>query len=164
MGAPTACENNNVPDVSYNGSTESVAPNTFIVSSRINWVPYFELIIKSVQNGEKIPTDYTGTIETGSVVLTDLGKIAPAAGTQEKMDAVKAEIQAGTRKIFDTSTFTVNGEKVTSYMADVDTDADYTPDTEVVTDGYFAESGSEFRSAPYFDLQIDGISLLDTAY
>ena len=65
MGAPTACENAGVPDVSYNGSTESVAPNTFIVSSRINWVPYFELIIKAVQNGEKIPTDYTGTIETG---------------------------------------------------------------------------------------------------
>ena len=66
--------------------------------------------------------------------------------------------------VFDTTTFTVNGEALTSYMADVDTDPEYTADTEVITDGYFAESGSEFRSAPYFDLQIDGISLLDTAY
>ena len=49
---------------------------------------------------------------------------------------------------------------ITSYMADVDTDAAYTGDTEVIKDGYFAES--EFRSAPYFDLQIDGINLLDT--
>ena len=64
--------------------------------------------------------------------------------------------------MFDTSTFTVNGETVTSYMADVDTDADYTPDTEVVSDGYFHES--EYRSAPYFDLRIDGITLLDEAY
>ena len=47
-------------------------------------------------------------------------------------------------------------------MADVDTDAAYTPDTNVIADGYFHES--EFRSAPYFDLQIDGIELLDTAF
>ncbi|SDJ60850.1 basic membrane protein A [Lachnospiraceae bacterium G41] len=164
MGAPTACENAGVPDVSYNGSTESVAPNTFIVSSRINWVPYFELIIKAVQNGEKIPTDYTGTIETGSVVLTDLGKIAPAEGTQAKMDAVKAEIQSGQRKIFDTSAFTVGGSPVTSYMADVDTDPAYEGDHEVISNGAFNESADGFRSAPYFDLRIDGITLLDESY
>ena len=60
------------------------------------------------------------------------------------------------------TTFTVKGENLTSYMADVDTDADYTPDTEVVHDGYFAES--EFRSAPYFDLEIDGITRLDVNF
>ena len=49
-------------------------------------------------------------------------------------------------------------------MADVDTDADYTPDHEVIVDGYFNESGDAFRSAPYFDVQIDGITLLDTAF
>ena len=47
-------------------------------------------------------------------------------------------------------------------MADVDTDADYTPDTEAIVDGYLAES--TFRSAPYFQLQIDGITLLDQAF
>ena len=40
--------------------------------------------------------------------------------------------------------------------------ADYTPDTEVVENGAFQES--KFRSAPYFDLRIDGITLLDEAY
>ena len=164
MGAPTACENAGVPNVSYNGSTESVAPNTFIVSSRINWVPYFEMIIEAAQKGEVIPTDYSGTIETGSVVLTEVGKIAPADGTQAKIDAVKAEIEAGTRKVFDTTTFTVNGETVTSYMADVDTDAAYEGDHEVIANGAFNESADGFRSAPYFDLRIDGITLLDESY
>ncbi|MBO4701891.1 MAG: BMP family ABC transporter substrate-binding protein [Lachnospiraceae bacterium] len=164
MGAPTACENNNIPDVSYNGSTESVAPNTFIISSRINWVPYFSLCIDSVKNGNKIPTDYTGTIETGSVVLTDLGKIAPAEGTAAKLEEVKKEIQSGQRKIFDTSTFTVGGAPVTSYMADVDTDPAYEGDHEVISNGAFNESSDGFRSAPYFDLRIDGITLLDESY
>ena len=51
---------------------------------------------------------------------------------------------------------------MTGYQADVDTDADFAPDTEVVENGAFMES--KFRSAPYFDLQIDGINLLDTKF
>ena len=162
MGAPTACETNNIPNVSYNGSTQSACPNTFIVSSRIDWAPYFEYAIKATMNGEKIDADWTGTIGTGSVVLTDINTKAAAAGTAEKIAAAKAEIVAGTRKVFDTSTFTVNGSKLTTYLADVDTDAAYTGDTEVIKDGAFVES--TYRSAPYFDLQIDGISLLDQKF
>ena len=64
--------------------------------------------------------------------------------------------------VFDTSTFTVGGEELTSYEADVDTDPDYTPDHEAVSDGYFHES--EYRSAPYFNVQIDGIELLNTVF
>lgn len=163
MGAPTACETAGVPNVSYNGSTESACPNTFIVSSRINWAPYFSYIIECVENGEAIATDWTGDISTGSVVLTDFGTAA-AEGTEEAVEAAKAEIEAGTLHVFDTSTFTVEGETLTSYMADVDTDADYTPDHEAIVDGYFAESGADFRSAPFFNVQIDGIDLLDVAY
>ena len=161
MGAPTACEDAGVPDVSYNGSTESACPNTFIVSSRINWEPYFELIIQAVMDGTEIPTDYTGDIETGSVMLTDLGGAA-AEGTQDKIDEIKAQLVSGELQVFDTATFTVDGAAVDSYLADVDTDADYTGDTEVIEDGAFQES--KYRSAPYFDLQIDGITLLDTQY
>ena len=163
MGAPTACETAGVPDVSYNGSTASACPNTFLVYSRINWEPYFEYAITCVANGESIDTDWVGTLETGSVELTELGD-AVAEGTQEKLDEVKAELEAGTLHVFDTSAFTVEGKTLESYEADVDTDADYTPDHEVVSDGYFHESDAEFRSAPYFNIQIDGITLLDSAY
>lgn len=162
LGAPSACEAAGVPNVSYNGSTIDAAPNTFIVSSRINWAPYYEYIINCVQNGEAIDTDWTGTLATGSVVLTDVNETVAAEGTAEAIETAKAALEAGELHVFDTATFTVGGEAVDSYMADVDTDADYTADTEVVSDGYFHES--EFRSAPYFDLQIDGIELLDTNF
>ena len=162
MGAPTACETAGVPNVSYNGSTVAACPNTYLVSSRINWAPYYEFVVNCVKNGEAIPSDWTGTIETGSVVLSDLNEAAVAAGTAEKVEEVKAAIEAGTTKVFDTTTFTVGGETITSYQADVDTDPAYTPDTEVIEDGAFQESVK--RSAPYFDLQIDGINLLDTAF
>ena len=162
MGAPTACEDAGVPNVSYNGSTLDACPNTFIVSSRINWEPYFEYMINCVVNGETIAADWTGTIATGSVELSDINEAAAAEGTAEAIEAAKAELEAGTLHVFDVNTFTVGGETKTSYMADVDTDPDYTPDTEAIVDGYFAES--TFRSAPYFDLQIDGINLLDTNF
>ena len=162
MGAPTACETAGVPNVSYNGSTESACPNTFIVSSRINWAPYYEYAIQAVIDGTEIATDWTGTLATGSVVLSDLGKIATAAGTQEAIDQAIKDLEAGTVHVFDTSKFTVGGETLTSYLADVDTDEAYTPDTEVIADGYFHES--EKRSAPCFDLRIDGITLLDENY
>lgn len=162
MGAPTACENAGVPDVSYNGSTQDACPNTYIISSRINWVPYYKYAIQAVKDGSSIDTDWTGTLSTGSVELTDLNTSVAADGTQAKLDEVKGKLEDGSLHVFDTSTFTVKGAKLDSYKADVDTDANYTPDTEVVSDGYFHES--EYRSAPYFDVQIDGIELLDTAF
>lgn len=163
MGAPTACETAGVPNVSYNGSTADACPNTFIVSSRINWEPYFTYIINCVANGEKIATDWTGTIATGSVELTALGTVA-AEGTDKAIEDAKAKIVDGSLHVFDTTTFTVDGKALDSYMADVDTDTDYTPDHEAIVDGYFNESGDGLRSAPFFNLQIDGIKLLDQKF
>ena len=177
LGAPTACENAGVPNVSYNGSTQAACPNTYIISSRINWAPYYEYAIKAVMDGTTIDVDWTGTLATNSVVLTDLNTTVAAEGTAEAIAAATEKLEKGELHVFDCSTFTtkvddkVNTFKadylkldeaghITSYMADVDTDQAYTGDTEVVHDGYFSES--EFRSAPYFDLQIDGINLLDT--
>ena len=174
MGAPTACETAGVPNVSYNGSTEAACPNTFIVSSRINWAPYYEYAITAVMNGETIDDDWTGTLATGSVVLTDINTAVAAEGTAEAIADATAKLESGELQVFDCSVFTVSGDNVTasmtvdadghvtSYLADVDTDAAYTGDTEAVQDGAFKES--TFRAAPYFDLKIDGITLLDTAF
>ena len=163
MGAPTACETAGVPNVSYNGSTASACPNTFLVSSRIDWAPYFEYAMGCVANGTAIDTDWVGTLATGSVKLTDLGENV-AEGTADAIAAAQADIESGKTHVFDITTFTVEGAELSSYQADVDTDPDYAPDHEVITDGYFNESGEGFRSAPYFDVKIDGITLLDTAF
>ena len=162
MGAPSVCEEKNVPNVSYNGSTVDACPDTFIISSKIDWTPYFVYICEAVQNGEAIDTDWTGTIATGSVALAEVNEKAAAKGTQEKLDEIKAKLVAGDIHVFDTDTFTVGGKKLDSYLADVDTDANFEKDTEVIADGYFHES--EYRSAPYFDVMIDGINLLNTNF
>ena len=161
MGAPTACETAKVPNVSYNGSTAAACPETFLISSRINWAPYFEYMITCVKEGKAIDTDWTGTLSTGSVVLTEMGKNV-AEGTQAKLDEVLKGLKDGTINVFDTANFTVQNQTLTSYKADVDTDAAFEKDTEVIANGIFQES--KFRSGPYFDIEIDGITLLDRNY
>ncbi len=175
MGAPEACEVAGVPNVSYNGSTVSAGPNTYIVSSKIDWQPYFEYMIKCKQDGKAIDTDWTGTLKTGSVKVLEPNDKVAASGTAAKLDEVKKALENGSLKVFDTSKFTVtpaanegktltvdgNGH-LTSYMADVDTDAAYAGDTEVIKNGEFQES--TFRSAPYFDLLIDGVTWLNVQF
>lgn len=168
-GAPMACENAGVPNVSYNGSTASRCPNTFIVSSRINWQPYFEYIIECVKNNEAIDTDKTGTIADGSVELSALGNAA-VAGTEAILNTYKAALQNGTKKVFDTSLFTVSAYAGAQFaeLTDVTFDADTKALTGAKKNGFdvvktvngitfFDES--TVRSAPYFDIDIDGIAL-----
>jgi len=164
MGAPSICEERGVPNVSYNGATDESCPGTFIVSSRIGWAPYYLYIIKQFCTGAEIADDWCGGVEEGSVVLTGVNKTAAAEGTFEKIQEVAAKLKDGSVKVFDTNTFTINnGQKVADdHLADVDTDAAYTADTDVVDGGEFQES--LYRSAPYFDLRIDGIKLLNEAY
>ena len=157
MGAPTACVEKGIPNITYNISTESTCEGTYVVGSRINWAPYYEYVVNCAINNETIKYDYVGTLATGSVQLLDIGSAA-APGTEAKLNEVKAALENGSLVIFDTSKFTVNGKILTSYMADVNSDKNFEKDTQVVENGVFKES--VFRSAPYFDVDIDGISEL----
>jgi basic membrane protein A len=156
MGAPTACENAGIPNVAYNGET---GKNTFVIASRIDWVPYYEYMLDCVMNGKDIDADWTGTLANGAVKITALGSAA-AAGTQAKLDEVAAKLNDGSLKVFDCSTFTVNGANLTEYLADVDDAGDFVPETNVIrTENgitFFDESAD--RTAPYFDIRIDGIT------
>ncbi len=155
-GAPKACEARGVPNVAYNISTISMAPTTALISSKIDWTPYFRTIINAELNGEKIPSDWCGSLASESVVLTELNEDVAAEGTADAIaEAIKA-LKSGELKVFDTSKFTVDGKTLDEYMADVITDDAFTPDTNVVANGIFDESAK--RSAPYFDIKyIDGI-------
>ena len=163
LGAPTACELAGVPNVSYNGNTYSAGETTFIISSAINWAPYFQYIIETVVKGEAIAPDWCGTIATNSVVLSGVNQDVAAEGTIEKINEAIKALEAGTLHVFDTANFTVDGKTLTEYLADVD--GDYTGETNVIHDGYFDESNAvDFRSAPYFDIIIDGVTNLNTNF
>ena len=147
MGAPGACEAAGVPNVSYNGSTYDACPDTFIVSSAINWAPYYMYITKCFSTGADIAANWCGGIEEGSVVLTGINLDVAAEGTVEAINKAIAEFKAGTLNVFNTANFTEGGKTLTN------------EDNPLISDGYFHES--ETISAPSFDIKIDGITLLN---
>jgi basic membrane protein A len=150
MGAPGACEAAGVPNVSYNGSTYEACPETFIVSSAINWAPYYLYITECFAKGEDIAANWCGGIEEGSVVLTGINLDVAAEGTVEAIEAAIAKFKADSLKVFNTANFTVGDKTLTA------------EDNANISDGYFHES--EAISAPSFDLRIDGITLLNEKY
>lgn len=164
MGAPTACKEAGIPNVTYNISTEASCSGSYVIGSKVNWEPYFELLIQhTLGKNVTLDYDYVGHLgenifDGGSVEVLEIGSAA-AAGTKEKLEEVAAKLRSGELNVFDTNNFTVGGEKVTKFTADVDTDNDFTPDTQVIENGIFMES--KFRSAPYFTIRIDGITELN---
>ena len=189
MGAPNACKNKNIPNVTYNIETKTECPDTYLAYSRINWAPYYENVVNSMFAGKSIEgeknANWTGTIATGSVeynvnwdnvvrTLDESLRSDAKAFLQDMFNNKKTSLTAGTTKVFDTAKFTLaaatatkagatidaNGH-VTSYKAD--TDGDFVGDTEAIVTGtgsapsFFNES--YYCSAPYFDLDIEGINL-----
>lgn len=144
-GAPTACEEEKVPCVGYNVDMTGVAPNTALTSPTNNWAVYYKYAMESVMNGTPIQDDWSEGFSQDAVRITALGS-SVAAGTEEKVKEAEEAIRSGALHVFDTKTFTVNGEELKTCEKN---------GTEYVADGYFHES--EFASAPAFDLIVDGI-------
>ncbi|MDY3919817.1 MAG: BMP family ABC transporter substrate-binding protein [Candidatus Limivivens sp.] len=149
-GAPTACEAAGVPVVGYNVDMIAVAPNTALTSASINWGPYYTYAVQCILDGTPIDVDWCKGYADGADQITALNEAAVAPGTAEKVAEVEAAIMDGSLHVFDTATFTVNGEELTTYEKN---------GVEYVSDGYFHES--EFGSAPAFDLAIDGITSIE---
>lgn len=163
-GAPAAVEaslkaGNVCYSVGYNVDMLSVAPNAALTSATNNWAVYYEYLFNAVMKGEEVKTNWSEGYATDAVAITALGASC-AEGTQEKVESVVKALKDGTLNVFDTDSFTVNGEHLESYKVDLtgDFDTDDEGDKEAIWDGYFHES--EHRSAPSFDIRIDGITEL----
>ena len=147
--------------VGYNIDMLPTAPTAALTSPTNEWSVFYTELFTAKQNGEEFAADWAKGFDADAVTITDLGPSC-AAGTAEKVAEVEAAIRDGSLKVFDTATFTVGGEAVTSAPCDMSfmdwstMTAIYEGETvEAIVDGAFEESA--FRSAPYFALRIDGI-------
>ena len=162
-GAPTAVQEafkkgEVAYSVGYNVSMLDAAPDAALTSASNNWKVYYKFAFEKALKGENIPTNWAEGYDKDAVEITELGK-SVAEGTQAKVDETIAKIKSGELKVFDTKTFTVDGKEVTEAFA-TDTDGDWVNDKDnVVYDGYYHES--DVRSAPAFNLRIDGITELN---
>ena len=148
--------------VGYNIDMLETAPTAALTSATNNWSVYYKHAFETIMSGKELEADWAEGYSEGAVGITTLGPSC-AEGTADKVAEVEAALKDGSLHVFDTSTFTVDGQAVTSAPCDMSF-MDWSTMTaiyqgemvEAVTDGYFAES--TFRSAPYFSLRIDGIT------
>lgn len=152
--------------VGYNIDMLTVAPTAILTSAQNNWSVYYTYALGLAQQGkyDEIAVDWAEGYASGANMISALGESC-AEGTAEKVAEVEAAIADGTLQIFDNTTYTVDGETVESHIFNSSTmNSDYSAvlyegqDYECMVDGAFQES--VFRSAPYFDLRIDGINEL----
>lgn len=157
-GAPSACQaaqeaGTTVYCVGYNIDMLPAAPTAALTSAQNDWSIYYTYAFNCILKGEDIKTDWAEGYNEGANMISKLGESC-APGTAEKVAEVEAAIKDGSLKVFSTDTFTVGGEHLTTYTGAYGMDG-----KELIYDGYFHES--ELRSAPAFDLRIDGITELN---
>ncbi len=166
-GAPAAVQkaHKDNPDllcfsVGYNVSMLDAAPDVALTSATNNWEVYYETLFRACVNGEPIPQDWSEGYSMNAVATTEFGKAAPA-NAKEVADAAVKAISDGSLKVFDCSRFTVKGKSLSSYK-----DASGMNGAECIVKengvSYFSES--TLRSAPYFDIRIDGITEIASEY
>lgn len=150
--------------VGYNIDMLETAPTAALTSATNNWAVYYKYALETAMNGGTIDTDWSKGFDEDAVGITALGESC-AEGTEEYVNDIESKLKDGSLQVFDTSTFTVDGQEVTTAECDMSF-MDFTTDpatvvyqgdtVEAIEDGHFSES--TFRSAPYFTLRIDGIT------
>lgn len=151
-GAPSACQAHGVPCVGYNVDMTAVAPDSALTSAAMNWGAFYTLSAKAVMNGQGFDVDWSKGYEEGAVYITKINSKVATSDAQAKAEAAEKAIKAGTLKVFDTKSFTVNGKSIEDLIK---AGGDFAKYSNYVKDGAFNEQNG--FAAPAFDLRIDGI-------
>ena len=147
--------------VGYNLDMIDAGEDVVLTSSSNNWTIYYTELFRAAATGSEIPQDWAEGYSEDAVEITELNVNTVADGTEEYVEEIIEQIKNGELYVFDTSTFTVDGETITSYTESYGFEGNEC----IVQDGdtyYFDES--TLRSAPYFDIRIDGITEIASDY
>ena len=145
------------------GSQEDLtksAPETVLVSTAEDWSVYFTTLFRAAALHKKIPQDWCHGFDEKAVGITGYGT-ACAPDTKKVCEKTADALARGKQQVFDCSTFTVMGQPLTTY-----TQAKGLEEKECIKKigGVTCFAESTLRSAPYFDVRIDGITELESAY
>ena len=151
-GAPSACQAHGVPCVGYNVDMTAVAPDSALTSAAMNWGAFYTLSAKAVMNGQGFDVEWSKGYEEDAVYITKINSKVATSDAQAKTEAAEKAIKAGTLKVFNTKSFTVNGKSIEDLIK---SGGDFAKYSNYVKDGAFNEQNG--FAAPAFDLRIDGI-------
>lgn len=112
-GPAVACEETDkekkVYHVGYNQGMIDVAPSTYLVGCKINWIPYIMSAVEAVMLEKDIESYVEGTVNGNDVgagfdedwvKMLELNKIIAAKGTQERIDQLTEGFHKGKINVF----------------------------------------------------------------
>lgn len=144
--------------VGFGDETTAKDKEWMLVCAKNNWDVYYKEAIGQSMKNEDFDSDWVAGLDEGAVCISAPNQSC-CEDTKQKIDEAEEGLISQQIKVFSTDSFKVNGKEVNSAYA-TDTDGDDVPDEDqAVFDSEFHES--YFRSAPYFSLDIDGITVLN---
>ena len=93
--AATTAQSNGAYYVGYTADVTSVAPESAIISTRVDWSIYMEYAITCIANGEEIAQDWSNDIASGAVTMTTLNETVAAPGTAEAIAKAEEDLAGG---------------------------------------------------------------------
>lgn len=113
IGPAVACEESvatrRVYHVGYNQNMIDIAPNTSLISTRVNWTPYVVAATQAVLEGKEIEKNVPGSVhgndvsaglDLGWVEVLELNRQLAAYGTEERLSKTVEALRKGTLEVF----------------------------------------------------------------
>jgi len=98
-GPQEAAEEKGVYSIGYNSDMSAFAPKAHLTAAIWNWGPFYVEKVKEVRDGSwKAGSEWPG-LDQGIVDLAPFGPMVPK-DLQDKVNGIKKEIAAGTKKVF----------------------------------------------------------------
>ena len=103
--------------VGYNQNMIDIAPNTSLISTRVNWAPYVVAATQAVLEGREIEKSMPGSVhgndvsaglDQGWVDVMELNRQIAAYGTEERVNRTVEALKKGTLEVFKGDYFGVN--------------------------------------------------------
>jgi basic membrane lipoprotein Med (substrate-binding protein (PBP1-ABC) superfamily) len=154
-GPAVACEemrsDHLVYHVGYNQNMSEAAPKTSLISTRIDWTPYFKSAVGAVLDGETIEENLDCTVfgndaaagfDKGWVKMLPLNETIAASGTSEMIEESIAGFRKGTMHVFQGD---YQGKDASDPTDTIDLNTEYIE--------------NEKQSAPAFHWILDGITI-----
>ena len=98
-GPQEAAQEKGVYSIGYNSDMSTFAPKAHLTAPVWNWAPYYTKVVEDVRKGTWKPEAAWPGMADGVVDLAPFGPMVPQ-DVQDKVNAEKAKIIAGTQKIF----------------------------------------------------------------
>ncbi len=155
----SACAENDIPVVGSEINIIDVAPNEAITSVVADWSVYYDYAVDCLIKGKEIQPEWCAGYKEGAVSLSQFNDAHLSEETIQAVADVEKDLRKDKCKVFDVTTFTVEGEPLDQL---VKTNKEYSKYKKYISGGEFRESRK--KAVPVMGFLVDGVTVSEENY